>query len=145
MNFLWRSRNASGQRNDRRAAQKGPVSYESALKIDSTTIPGVSFKIIRVSFRRRMDLVRQVRELSNKVEFLGAGSELKDKIDANLLAQEIETLYLRWGLVDLDGLTIDGEAPTVDKLLDSGPEELVREIVRAIKARCGLSEAERKN
>ena len=54
-------------------------------------------------------------------------------------------MYLRWALVGVDGLEIDGEAATAEQLLDRGPEELAREIVVAIKEECGLSEAERKN
>ncbi len=91
-----------------------------------------------------MELTKRVREIGQKIEFLRAGSSL-EKIDANILAQEIEALYLTWGLAGLDGLSIDGTAATADTLLASGPEELVNEIVAAVKAQCGLSEAERKN
>ena len=124
---------------------QGAIDYDSVLWIASTATPGVRFAIHRVSFGRRMELSRQIRELSRKAEFLEAGTELHEKIEANILAQEIDALYLRWGLLNVEGLTIDGEPATTERLFEQGPEELVREIVTSIRAQCGLSEAERKN
>ena len=121
------------------------VAYDSSISVQSTSVPGVMFRIGRISFGRRMDLTRRVREISRRIGFLDAGSELADKIEANILTQEIEALYLRWGLVSLQGLSIDGEPATADRLLEKGPEDLVHEIVAAVKSQCGLSEAERKN
>ena len=92
-----------------------------------------------------MELARRIREISQRAEFLGAGSQLEEKIGANLLRQEIEMIYIRWALARVDGLTIDGEPVTPDRLIDKGPEALTREIIAAIKAECGLSEEERKN
>jgi len=125
--------------------QGGNVNYDSVKMFESKVTPGVRFAIQRVSFGRRMDLSRRVRELSRRAEFLNASSELDEKIEANILAQEIDALYLEWGLVRLDGLTIDGEAATGAQLLEKGPEELAREVVGSIKQECGLTEAERKN
>jgi len=121
------------------------VSYDSVIRTMSKTVPGVMFSINRISFGRRLELTRLVREISQRAEFLEAGTGLESKIEANMLAQEIEAVYLRWALVGIYGLTIDGEPPSVENLLEKGPEELMREIVGAIKAQCGLSEAERKN
>jgi len=115
------------------------------VKIESKTILGVTFSINRISFGRRMELSRQVREISQRAAFLEAGNELREKIEASLLAQEIDAMYLRWGLVSIDGLTIDGEAATAVQLIEKGPEELMREIVSTIRGQCGLNEAERKN
>jgi hypothetical protein len=123
----------------------GAVHYDSLVSIDSKAAPGVRFAIHRISFGRRMELSRRVREISRKAEFLEASSELHEKIEANILAQEIDALYLQWGLVRIDGLVIDGEAATAVQLLEKGPEDLAREVVGAIKAQFGLSEAERKN
>jgi hypothetical protein len=122
-----------------------PVSYQSVVTIPSKVMPGVAFSIQRISFGRRMELSRRVREISRKGEFLEAGSELAEKIEAGILAQEVDALYLRWALAGIEGLTIDGEQATGEQLLDKGPEELAREIVVAIKEQCGLNEAERKN
>ena len=73
--------------------------YDSVVSIESKAVPGVRFAIYRVSFGRRMELSRRVREISRKAEFLEAGTELHEKIEANILAQEIDAMYLQWGLV----------------------------------------------
>jgi hypothetical protein len=61
------------------------VSYESVLKIPSKALPGVAFVINRISFGRRMELSRLVREIGKKTEFLEAGSELQERIEAGIL------------------------------------------------------------
>jgi hypothetical protein len=124
---------------------RSPVSYESVANIESKAVPGVKFVIHRMSFGRRMELSRRIREISRRVEFLAAGDQLQEKIEANILAQEIDAMYVHWGLVSIDGLAIDGDAATGAHLLEKGPEALMQEIVRAIKEQCGLGEAERKN
>src|SRR5271156_2205459 len=115
------------------------VSYDSVLTTRSSALPGVTITINRMSFGRRIELTKRVREISQKAEFLEAGTELKDKIDANILAQEIEAMSLRWALVNVNGLMIDGEPASIEKVIDKGPDQLTREIVSAIKAQCGLS------
>jgi hypothetical protein len=144
MKFLLHSDNKRDERSPPGNVTQ-PVSYESALAIESKVMPGVKFVINRISFGRRMELSRRVREITQKTEFLEAGSELSEKIEAGILAQEVDAMYLRWALVGVNGLEIDGEAATAEQLLDRGPEDLAREIVVAIKEQCGLSEAERKN
>jgi hypothetical protein len=121
------------------------VVYESHVMRESKCRPGVRFTVHRVSFGRRVDLSRRIRELSQKAQFHEAGDDLRDKIEANLIASEIEATYLRWGLVKVEALSIDGEAATVESLIEKGPEDLAREIIGEIKSQCGLSEAERKN
>ncbi len=144
MSRLGRDRNES-EAGRGAAPQYGAWHYDSAVSIDSKTAPGVTFAIHRISFGRRMDLSRRVREISRKAEFLEAGTELHEKIEANILALEIDAMYLQWGLASIEGLIIDGEAATVTQLLEKGPDDLAREIVGAIREQCGLSEAERKN
>src|SRR3984957_13361398 len=126
-------------------ARNGAFQYESVISIESKAVQGVRFAIHRISFGRRMELSRRVRELSRKVEFLEAGTEMHEKIEASILAQEIDAMYLHWGLLSVEGLTIDGDPATAVGLLEKGPEELAREVVSAIKEQCGLSEPERKN
>jgi len=144
MRFLSRS-DSKNEGRSQTGRTVAPVSYESALTIESKVMPGVKFVINRISFGRRMELSRRVREITQKVEFLGAGSELDEKIEAGILVQEVDAMYLRWALVAVDGLAIDGNQATAEQLLDRGPEDLAREIVVAIKTQCGLSEGERKN
>jgi hypothetical protein len=146
MRFISRLGRGTGVGSEyERGDTKGASQYKSILSMDSKAVPGVKFIIHRVSFGRRMELSRKVRELSRRAEFLDAGTEIHEKIEANILAQEIDAMYLRWGLANIEGLMIDGEPANTDRLLENGPEELVREIVTSIRGQCGLSEAERKN
>jgi hypothetical protein len=121
------------------------MEYESAVKVDSKAKVGVRFEIARMSFGRRLELIRRVRELAQKYEFLEAGSSLKEKIEATAVAAEIDKIYLSWGLQGIEGLSVNGAPATPDSLIAKGPEDLCQEIIAAIKRECGLSEAERKN
>jgi hypothetical protein len=127
------------------ASAPRPVEYESALRVESKALPGVTFSILRVSFGRRLELGRRIRDLSRKAEYLEAGGSAEEKIDASLLGYDIERIWLEWGLRAIEGLTIDGAAATPESLLSRGPEPLTREILAALQAECGLSEDERKN
>lgn len=121
------------------------MEYESVVKRQSEAIPGVWYTMRRMSFGRRMELAMEIRELSRRMEFAGAGASAGDEMEAAILAAEIEQLYLRWGLVKVEGLVVDGAAASPELLLERGPEELTREILRGIQSECGLSEEERKN
>ena len=143
MRFM--SRLGSSARTSDANSASGSLQYESTISIQSNAAPGVTFVIHRISFGRRMELSRRVRELSQKAEFLEAGVQIQERIEAGILAQEIDALYVRWGLVSVHGMTIDGEPANCESLIEKGPEELVSEVVRAVKLQCGLSEAERKN
>jgi hypothetical protein len=143
MRFMSRLASTASQGDAR--SGNGTLQYESTLSIRSNAAPGVTFVIHRISFGRRMELSRRVRELSRRAEYLEAGAEVQEKIEAGILAQEIDAMYLRWGLVSVQGMTIDGEPAECERLIEKGPEALVGEIVRAVKSQCGLSEAEIKN
>jgi hypothetical protein len=107
--------------------------------------PGVRYEIRRVSFGGRIELARKIREIGRKAEYLEAGSDARDKLEATVLGAEIDRAYLEWGLVGVEGLEIDGAAATPASLIDTGPIELAAEILARIKAECGLTEDERKN
>jgi len=121
------------------------MEYESTVTQESKTAEGVRFTIRRMSFGRRLELTTRIREMGARIQFLESGGDLQDKVESALMTNEIERLYLQWGLKEIRGLRIDSVEATVDSLISDGPEELFREIVAAIKSECGLSEAERKN
>ncbi|MBK5293259.1 MAG: hypothetical protein JJE04_16490 [Acidobacteriia bacterium] len=98
-----------------------------------------------MSLSRRIDLTKRVRELGLRYECLAAGDKASDQIEAALLTQEIDRLYLQWGLVSIEGLMIDGSPATPAAVIEAGPESLCKEILAAIRAECQLSEEERKN
>ncbi len=119
--------------------------YLSYSEYASEVAGGVRYRISRMSFARRLELVRKVRDFAQRIEFLEAGSGEKDPFERSVLGAEIDRLYLDWGLLAVEGLTIDGEVATPALLVERGPEALAREIVGRIRAECHLSEDERKN
>src|ERR1035437_4959136 len=82
--------------------------WESRVWFDSETTDGVRYEIVRVSFGRRIELARRIREIGRKMEYLEAGSDARETLEATVLAAEIDRAYLEWGLVTVEGLQIDG-------------------------------------
>jgi len=119
--------------------------YESVAVVESQVAPGVVFKVAKMSFGRRTELMRQVRELARRVEFMEAAMAPGEKMDATLLRLEIERLYVKWGVVDIAGLDLDGAPATPQSLADAGPVDLFREALRFVLREVGLSPGERKN
>jgi len=133
--------NCSSHSADRDAAER----YASSVWFDSETHAGVRFGIVRVSFGRRIELARRIREIGRKVEYLEAGNDAKEKLEATVLAAEVDRAYLEWGLTGVEGIEIDGAAATPERLIEAGPVDLAAEVLRRIKRECGLTEDERKN
>ena len=121
------------------------MTYESVVEIESKVAPGVRFTVARMSFARRVDLMRRVRELARRMEFLEAGEQPGEKMDAGLLKAEIDGLYVAWGLRAVSGLVLDGGQAGPELLAEAGPEELFREALAAVRAETGLTDEERKN
>lgn len=119
--------------------------WNSRTIVESIHHPGVEFVIARMTFGRRIELMRQVRDLAVRLEYFEAGRDAKNDMEASLLGAEIDRLYIRWGLEEIRGLELDGVAATAQSLIESGPEELFFEALTAIRAECGLTEIERKN
>lgn len=119
--------------------------YESVVWCEAESAAGVRFQIARVSFGRRIELARKIREIGRQLEFLEAGSDAREKLEATLVGAEIDRAYLEWGLIAIEGLRIDSETATPAALIERGPLELAAEILTRIKAECGLNENERKN
>src|SRR5262245_24328501 len=119
------------------------MTYESILERESRTAPGVTFVLAKMSFGRRIELTRRLREIAQRVEFLDAG-DAREKIDAALLTSEIDRMYVLWGLKEVRGLELDG-APAAESLAGIGPEDLFQEALALVKAECSLTDSERKN
>lgn len=119
-------------------------SYSSLVWHDSSTFEGVRFGTRRVSLAQRIGLTRQIRELTLRNEFLRAG-ETADQLEAALGELLCRQLYLQWGLVEIEGMTIDGSPATPELLIEKGPESLSEEIASSILADMRLSEKETKN
>jgi hypothetical protein len=121
------------------------MTYESVVVVDSQAASGVTYTVARVSFERRMELMRRIRELARRMEFLEAGQEPADRMDAALLRVEIDRIYLLWGLRAISGLELDGKPATPELLAEAGPEDLFREALAAVRSETGLTAAQRKN
>ncbi|HTB11225.1 MAG TPA: hypothetical protein VK752_06635 [Bryobacteraceae bacterium] len=119
--------------------------WESRVWFDAESIEGVRYEIVRVSFGRRIELARRIREIGRKMEYLEAGTDARETLEATVLSAEIDRAYLEWGLLTVEGLEIDGAAATPETLVDQGPVELAMEILGRIKSECGMTEDERKN
>ena len=63
--------------------------FESAVWFDAEGRPGVRYQIARVSFGRRIELARRIREIGRKTEYLEAGSDVREKLEAAVLRAEI--------------------------------------------------------
>jgi hypothetical protein len=124
------------------ASSLSRMSWNSRRVVASEERPGVEFVIARMTFGRRIELMRDVRDLAIRLEYFEAGRDAKNEMEASLLGAEIDRLYIRW---EIRGLELDGAPATAESLIERGPEELFLEALAAVKAECGLLENERKN
>jgi hypothetical protein len=130
MSFLSRSRR--------------PARHQSVVWHESKTLNGVRFAVREPSLASRIELTRRLHEFTIKSEFLAGGKE-PEQLELALAELLVQKELIEWGLVQIEGLRLNGTKPTVAALIESGPESLVAEIGLCIRARCGLSEEERKN
>jgi hypothetical protein len=119
--------------------------WSSSTVVASSARPGVEYIIGRMTFGRRLELMRSVRDLAARLEFFEAGREARNEMEASLLGGEIDKVYLLWGLEEIRGLDIDGVPATPESLIERGPEDLFHEALAIVRAECGLTENERKN
>ena len=120
-------------------------SWRSADEYKSTLYPAVKYRISKMSMGRRIELTKRVKDLMKQIEFASAGVGAADKVDAAILAGQMDKLYWEFGLESIDGLEINGEQVTPAEQFERGPEDLSKEILQRIKANCCVSEDERKN
>lgn len=121
-----------------------PKKHASVRWFESKAIEGVRFAVREPSLANRIELTRQLHELTLRNEFLAGGKELQ-QLELALAEMLVQKALVEWGLVEVEGLKVDNKVPTAAILIEAGPEELVAEIAACVRARCGLSEEERKN
>lgn len=120
------------------------LGYLSIVWRESRAMPGVRFAIRRVSLGSRIELMRRIRELTLRYDFLKAG-DTAEQLEASLSELLVRKLLLEWGLAEISGLTINDEPGTVTNLVENGPEAVSEEIAMAVRKELGLSDEERKN
>src|SRR4051812_13931543 len=98
------------------------MEYESVVVVESVKRLGVRYRVARMSFGRRVELMRRVRDLSRRMAFLEAGATPGERMDAGLLRAEIDRMFLLWGLVEVTGLQVDGVSANPELMIDGGPE-----------------------
>ena len=64
------------------------MTYESILERESQTTPGVTFVLAKMSFGRRVELTRRLREIAQRVEFLEAG-DVREKIGCEYVVKVV--------------------------------------------------------
>ncbi len=111
---------------------------------DSAVREGVRFAVRRISLSQRIQLTKQVRELTLQNEFLRAGAA-PEKLEAVLGELLARRLYIQWGLTEIHGLTIDGIVATPETLVEHGPEQLAEEIAERVLQELQLTDNEVKN
>jgi hypothetical protein len=122
------------------------MDYHSSIWKESAEAEGVRYRIRCMSFGRRIELMKRVGDSLARLEFLQAGEPTPESTaEATLLGGAIDREFLEWGLEEIEGLAIDGQAATPAELIEIGPEPLVQEALRAVRSAVGLSEQERKN
>ena len=60
------------------------MNYESVEQVESKIAAGVTFLISRMSFGRRMDLMKRVRDLAREAAFRAAGAQAAGQLPAQL-------------------------------------------------------------
>src|SRR5438552_18165050 len=98
MRFPWRLVKSSWPGRIDEATDALDNNYETATVVESNVVRGVKFTIAKISFGRRVELMRRVRELARRLEFLEAGKEPGEKMDAAILRAEMDRLYVAWGV-----------------------------------------------
>jgi hypothetical protein len=117
------------------------MKYESTITVPAKSAPGVTLRLNRMSFARRMELMERIRDLGARAESLGATDEVLQNMDATLLALEVDRAYVLWGVREIMGLEVDGVPATPQSLAEAGPEALFREALTAVRGICGLAGA----
>lgn len=123
---------------------RSSVKFESVHWQNSKELPDVRFAVREPSLQKRIELTRQLHELTLRNEFLASGSEM-EQLELALAELLVQKVLVEWGLAAIEGLHIDGKPATPSRLIEAGPDKLVAEIATAVRQRCGLSEEERKN
>jgi hypothetical protein len=90
--------------------------------------------------------MQELKSLASEEAFhRAAPQEAGSEISAAELQARIDVIVIRTAVLEIKGLSIDGQPASVEKLLDSGPASLAREIAEVVAEESFLNEDERKN
>src|SRR5690349_20900946 len=98
------------------------AAYESVRWFESAAISGVRFAVRQPSLSNRIELTKQLHELTMRNEFLAGGRE-PEQLELVLAEMLVQKLLVEWGLVAIEGLDVDGKRATTANLIEAGPEK----------------------
>ena len=98
-----------------------------------------------MTFGRRIELMRQVRDLAARLEYFEAGRDAKNEYGGQSSGRRDRPALHSVGRGGDSRADTRRRPCHCRRLMDSGPEELFFEALTAVKAECGLDENERKN
>lgn len=141
--------------------------FDSHVKVTSEKCAGVTLVINKRTEGRRIQLRLDMAPIQEKMESVlerlrslpeppESGDDTRTaeqkKQYAAVVAEyfrvqedEIQPAWVKWGLVRVEGLTVDGrEVTSPDEFIELAPPELYAEAVEAIKASLGLTAEQKK-
>lgn len=121
------------------------MDFQSSKSFESLVCDGVKFTVRRMTLRQRISLLNELHTLYREREFNSAGGSKADEIKAQISNLLIDEVFLRWGVVAIDGLYVDGKPLCVDELAEKAPERLVSEILGRLRECITLTPDEEKN
>jgi len=141
------------------------MKYSSQKRVTSTEFPDVTFVLKKMTEGRRIDLRSQMVAPQKRIrDILRAQSDIENSIKkiletdvmTNVDAQnanyrdlqdeldEINRIWIQWGLKSIEGLEVDDKTLTIDDWKD-WPSGLIHEAVAAVQEESQLDGLERKN
>jgi len=116
-----------------------------SLVHESTCCPGVSVRVKKMTLGGRIELLERIYPLLKEAESMATGASESDQVRNQLCTLKVHEALLRWGVLEVSGLTADGAEVTASSLPDAAPEELIHEVLQVIQRQVTLPVSERKN
>jgi hypothetical protein len=113
--------------------------------VESKVVAGARCRLARMSFGRRLSLMHAVRDAMAYREFKAAGDSVEDRLDASILALQLDRVYWHWGVLSVEGPPEANWPTDPARMWELAPEAFTREMLDIIKQTVGLSESDRKN
>lgn len=133
------------------------MNFETTVRIESKIETGVVYVVKRISVVERANLLMErlnetaratelVELLKNAGDNQGGPEIIRARLEFDsLMNGKLLTAALRAKLAGIEGLTLNGEAATVESFIQYGPEALVREALEAANTASELTADQQKN
>ncbi len=132
------------------------MNFETTVRIESKIEPSVVYVVKRISVVERANLLMEtLNETARATELVELLKNAGDNQGPEIIRARLEldslmngkllSAALRAKLAGIEGLTLNGEAATVESFIQHGPEALVREALEAANAASELTADQQKN